>query len=146
LVAARQSGLFIYDVTDPSSPGLLSQYKPGHWTRGVASEGGVAYLSVSTTKGASWVHVLDISDPSDPQLIKRLETPGIAQRLAVSSPYLYVADRQAGLRIYDISTPAKPQFISRFKRRGNVMEVAASDALVVIGGSGRQAQILRHSR
>ena len=34
LVAARQSGLFIYDVTDPSSPGLLSQYRPGHWTRG----------------------------------------------------------------------------------------------------------------
>ena len=146
LVAARQSGLFIYDVTDPSSPGLLSRYKPGHWTRGVASESGVAYLSVSMTKGASWVHVLDLSDPSDPQLIKSLETPGVAQRLAVSFPYLYVADRQAGLRIYDISTVAKPQLISRFRCRGNVAEVAASGALVVIGGGGRAAQILRHSR
>ena len=146
LVAARRSGLFIYDVTDPSSPGLLSRYKPGHWTRGVASESGVAYLSVSMTKGASWVHVLDISDPSAPQLIRSLETPGVAQRLAVSFPYLYVADRQAGLRIYDISTPAEPRLISRFRCRGNVMEVAASDALVVIRGRDRPAQILRHSR
>jgi hypothetical protein len=145
LVAARRSGLFIYDVTDPPSPRLLSQYRPGHWTRGVASEGGVAYLSVSMTKGASRVHVLDISDPSDPQLIKRLETPGVAQRLAVSFPYLYVADRQAGLRIYDISTPAEPRFISRFRFRGNVMEVAASDALVVIWGRS-PVKILRHSR
>jgi len=146
LVAARRSGLFIYDVTDPSSPGLLSQYKPRHWTRGVASEGGVAYLSVSTTQGASWVHVLDISDPSDPQLIKCLDTPGVAQRLAVSFSYLYVADRQAGLRIYDISTPAEPRFISRFRCRGNVMEVSASNALVVIPRRDRPAQILRHSR
>ena len=29
------------------SPGLLSQYRPGHWTRGVASHGDVAYLAVS---------------------------------------------------------------------------------------------------
>lgn len=146
LVAARQSGLFIYDVTVPSSPELLSQYRPGHWTRGVASEGDLAYLSVSTTKGASWVHVLDISDPSGPKLIRSLDTPGVAQRLAVSFPYLYVADRQAGLRIYDISTPSGPQLVSRFRSRGHVSDVAVSDSLVVIWGIDGAAQILRHSK
>ncbi len=144
-VAARGSGLWLYDVGDPSSARLLSRYDPGSWTRGVATEGDFAYVTVSMTQGASSVQTLDISDPTDPQLVDSQDTPGIAQRLAVSAPFLYVADREAGLRIYDISNAGEPQFTTLYRRWAS--DVAASGSLVVIWDVVRgSAHILRHSK
>lgn len=142
-VAAGTSGLFVFDVGDPLAVRLLSQYTPGSWTRGVATANGFVYITVAMTQGSSWLQTLDVSDPTNPRVVDSQDTPGIAQRLAQWGPFLYVAARNAGLRIYDISQAGQPQFTTGYRLRAS--DVVAADSFVVIWDwAVGSAQILRH--
>jgi len=159
LVAARQSGLYLFDVADPAAPRLLGNYTPRSWSRGVVVKGDVVYLSVSMTRNASSIHVLDISDPSRPALIREMETPGPAQQMAITDDRLYVADHQAGLRVYDLAEPTDPIFLGQnptylgqFPTEPGqpstdliATEIAAGDGLVVVWGHGGM-RLLRRVR
>lgn len=144
-IAARKSGLLIYNISNPTTPELLSQYKPGSWTRSVVVHGDFAYLSVSATQGASWLQVIDIADLSQPRLLVSIETPGVAQSLAMSLPYLYLADREAGLRVYDITVPLEPRFVESVQFGAHAVDVTVSGSLIAVWGTNgglllRQAQ------
>jgi hypothetical protein len=144
LVAARRSGLYVFDVTDPTAPVLRSHLEPGLWARGVASKGDVVYLAVSMAKGSSELFVIDLADPSRPEVVTRVETAGVAQRITVSGNRLYVADREAGLRVYDVQVPTEPLLVGRVRTRGHAVEVVASDGLVAVWGNrSRTATIYR---
>lgn len=142
LVAARRSGLFVYDITYPSAVKLVSHYEPRSWSRGVAVSGRFAYLAVSSNRGWSWVQTLDISVPRNPRLVVADETSGIAQQLAVSGSYLYAADREGGLRVYDIAEgPAR--LVAR--RRLRATGVTANDSIVVVwDGVMGLGEVIRH--
>jgi hypothetical protein len=138
-VAARLSGLFVFDISEPSRPALLAQYEPRSWSRGIAVEGEYAYLSVSMRRRASRVHVLDVSDPTQPTLLTTIKTEGPSQRVSVDGGRLYVADHLSGLKIFDVSNPSKPRSAGRFRTNGMfgscclmAGSVAASDGLVVV--------------
>jgi hypothetical protein len=67
----------------------------------VVIEGDYAYLALSR----SGVGVVDISDPLTPTLVVVLDTPGLAQGLALrrdslDRPQLLVGDSRAGIRLY----------------------------------------------
>ncbi|MEO0100578.1 MAG: hypothetical protein ABIL04_06220 [candidate division WOR-3 bacterium] len=48
------------------------------------------------------------------RLIGSYNTPGLAYGVYVSSPYAYVADGYAGLRVIDISNPTNPQEVGSY--------------------------------
>ncbi len=57
------------------------------------------------------VNIVDISNPALPQLLGRVRTPGVALRLAVDSPYVYVAER-FGLSVVNFTSPTAPTVVN----------------------------------
>jgi len=148
LVAARQSGLYLFDAAEATAPVLLANYMPGLWSRGVVVNGAHAYLSVSATRNLSSIHVLDISDPRNPRLVREVDTRGPAQRMALMDDRLYVADHTSGLKVYDVSTPATPTLMGQYlpdDLTGSVAitEVVAADGLLAMWGPSGPIWLLR---
>ncbi len=101
---------------------------------GVAVAGEHAFVA----DGASGFHVIDISDPSNPDFVGTYDTPGNAYGVAISGDYAYVADRVAGLVVVAISNPATPSHAGSYNTQGNAYAVAVSGdyAYVADYGSG----------
>ena len=56
--------------------------------------------------------IISISDPSSPQEVGYIETPGTCNKLKVKDNYLFAGDGSEGIRIYDITLPDQPSLIN----------------------------------
>jgi len=54
------------------------------------------------------------------------DTPGDANRVAVSGNHAYVADRESGLQVIDVTNPASPQIVGSVSMPGSAWGVAVS--------------------
>ena len=57
--------------------------------------------------------LINVANPEDPQLIRRISTPGIANGLALRDTLLYLCDGYEGLKIFTISDLLNPLEIGR---------------------------------
>jgi hypothetical protein len=88
----------------------------------VLERGGRRYLYLAHERGPANFSVLDVTDPTAPQLLTRTMLPHDGVRsnsLAVSGELLVVAyqvgrpgERPAGIEVYDLSRPAEPRPVS----------------------------------
>ena len=74
------------------------------WAEGVATSGTLAFV-VGDARG---LQVVDLTDPSSPQMVGTLDTPGLASAVTVTGSLVAVADRGFGLRLIDVTNPAEP--------------------------------------
>ncbi|MDE3100697.1 MAG: hypothetical protein KGJ98_00515 [Chloroflexota bacterium] len=89
---------------------------------------GKRYLFVSHENGPAAVSVLDVTEPSRPQLVHQSRTPSADVRmnslslhgdtLLVSSQVLRPGQRPAGVFIYDVADPSSPREIAFFDTSG----------------------------
>ncbi len=102
--------LRIYDVTDPGAPVSLASLVPsaaecptGSYASNVSLLGTRAYLAA----GSCGVLVVDVSDPSLPQILLRVSSLDITQdvlpRSTTGGVELLVADGTAGLRVIELA-------------------------------------------
>src|SRR3972149_7494934 len=87
-------GLKIFDISNPSSPKLMSTYKTDGYPRRVFISGTTAYVA-----GWSGLAIIDISDPSSPKLQSSYNTGGSAFDVFVSGNIAYVANFFNGFAI-----------------------------------------------
>jgi hypothetical protein len=110
VLADAEAGLQIYDVNDPSEPVLLASLLPdrascpsGFFADDVQVLGQRAYLAA----GRCGVLVIDLGDPTDPQIELRVSSPSWAKealpRATEGGVELFVADYFAGLRVIDLA-------------------------------------------
>ena len=106
-VAARDSGLFVVDVTNPIEPALTGFYKTPGFCYGVAVLGGFAYVA----DGSGGLEVFDLANPSAPALRSAVPQAGFANEVVVkataSGVFAYLSTG-GGLRIVDVSDPHVP--------------------------------------
>ena len=76
----------------------------------MASNGDLVFIC----SGAPGLMILDASDPSAPQLLGTLDTPGSCTDVAVLGNYLLVADGAVGLQTVDVSDPVRPEIVQTF--------------------------------
>jgi hypothetical protein len=90
--------------------------------------------------GYSGLQVIDITNPTSPQIVGSLNTPGVAIDVAISGSHAYVADGVSGLQVIDITTPASLQIVGSVNTPENAVGVAifGSHAYVGDGWSGLQ--------
>jgi len=102
LFAAQASaGLFIYDVSDPTSPQLLgSASVPYGDTEFVTLQGDYAYVG-DAEQGLT---LFDISDPTSPKVVNRGQGGNFMSSAAVAGNYVYAATYNA-LIAYDVTQP-----------------------------------------
>jgi len=59
------------------------------------------------------IEVVDLSNPSSPRQIASIPAPFAARSMAAYQDYLYIQDRQHGLRLIDMSDPSQPNDLGR---------------------------------
>ncbi len=106
---------------------------PGGPHIGVAIAGDYAYV-VNSNGG---LVVLDITDPTAPDLAGYYDTPSNAIGVALAGDYAYVADGSSGFEAVDISDPTSPFGAGSVATVGMAMDVAAAgDYVYVADGVG----------
>ena len=89
--------------------------------------------------------IVDIRDPSAPEPVSRLNTPGRVSGVLFDAGRVYLADEQAGLHIVDVRTPHTPRLVASQFTSGNATKAAlykptdtTTYAYIIAGAGGIQ--------
>ena len=103
LVPDPNRGLLVFDVTEPSSPKLVSRHALRH-SMGVAVASRYAFV----TSPRSGLHVIDLSTPLEPREVGRLDMPESAIEIVIRGDLALVTNGLGGLRSVDVSDVTAP--------------------------------------
>ncbi len=126
--------LLVVDLSDTTSPAVVSRLTLPHGAiRGMDYDPGTQRLYVA----AGDVAIVDVSQPTQPQVIGTFRSPGWARDVAVEGTWLYVADGDSGLRVVDITLPGQPAAVGVWtpSPRDAVVSVEAQGTYVYAGMS-----------
>ena len=115
-VIVSDDTLAIYDI--PTNP--IASIRTNLSQEHLELMGDTAILSTGNidtgpTQGAS---IIDISNPELPVWIADLPTPN-AFGIDTLDPYVFVADKNEGLKVFDLSAPASPQLVATYNTSTN---------------------------
>lgn len=100
------NGMYIYDVSSPLRPELLSNYRHMNSCDPVVTDGKYAYVTLRSgnlCQGfTNQLEVIDIQDPRNPELVETYPMYN-PHGLSKSGDHLFICDGQAGLKVYDAS-------------------------------------------
>ena len=118
----RRNGIVILDLAEPAHPTIISEYKrtvPGG-VHNVWIEGDLVY---AVHNGTSDIHIIDISDPANPDEVGRWGLPESDRKslhdVIVQDGYAYLSYWDDGAVMLDVGagthggTPTEPAFVSR---------------------------------
>jgi len=71
----------------------------------------IAYLA----KSINGMHIVNVSDPENPELLGHFETSGSIRDVSVSGDFAYLAAYDEGLQVVDISDPANPVEVGHYR-------------------------------
>lgn len=103
-------------VTATNCPNLISEYKrpPAPVTKDpILPNGNVAYLTLKSEAGSSnnQLQVLDVSNPSEIEVIGRLTMKSPQGLALLASNLLMVGEGQNGIRLINVADPTNPQTV-----------------------------------
>ncbi len=132
-VADFQTGLWVFDISDPATPSVVDTYSTTGHPRAVAVAGDHAYVADSD----GGIQVLDISNPASLTLVGSYAAWN-AYGVTVAGDYAYVADWTHGLIVLDISDPTSPTLAGSYDTLGlaRSVTVAGDHAFVADSGVG----------
>ncbi len=108
LFVGARTGMYIFDLTTPDQPHLLSQYDHLMSCDPVAVEGDYAYVTLYSGgqchNATNQLEVIDIKDLKSPQLIKVYPMTN-PRGVGIDNGTLFICDGNAGLRIFDANDP-----------------------------------------
>lgn len=139
LFIGSNTGMFIYDNTDPENPTMLSSFAHVTSCDPVVAQGDYAYVTLRSGSfcggGVDRLDILDITDLTDPVMIETYSMQG-PYGLAIDGSTLFVADGVAGLKVYDASDPADIDLIA-FETSNETYDIILIPPLaMVIGPDG----------
>lgn len=129
-IASSLEGLMIIDISNPSEPFLTGLYPTPKYAMDVFTHGNFALVIGSESGLETWVHIVDVSDPTSPCFIGEYENQWIVHDIDVYADILYIGNAYHGLHLVDISEPASPLLIGEFQEfGGSVKTVCDVDIL-----------------
>ena len=109
--------LMIYDISNPSTPVLVSTYQPVDYPGlqdSITVDGNYAYAYAYSIYSEPAMKVFDISDSAHPMLLTKMPLGFIrVKQLITSGGLLYIVAHD-GLQIYDVSDPLAPQLLATY--------------------------------
>ncbi len=132
----------ILDVTDPMEPVELLRWETPSNSGNpctVAVDGTIAYV------GGGWtgLHIFDFTNPENPELIGRFDTPHWIIHLDIADGVLYVTMGEGGLMTIDVSNPARPLLMDRLDLPGFASEFSvAGETLFVTYSISEDYEVL----
>ena len=135
MYVSAESGLAIYDVRTAERPQEIGRLElPNFENEDIDLGRNIALISNDPSAGAGLLHVIDISDPTDPERItsfntgtidagaftKPLGVPGVGWGTGHTAScvdecnWVYLAGTGSGLDIVDLRDPANPRYAGNF--------------------------------
>ncbi|MEZ8220181.1 hypothetical protein GG496_000348, partial [Candidatus Fervidibacteria bacterium JGI MDM2 JNZ-1-D12] len=121
--------LKIIDISNPTNPREVGQYAPaGAKISGFVLGNNHAYVQVIDSNNSHKLHVLNISNPASPQLVREIsDVPALeGDGETVAGNRLYLVHGLDGVSIWDISQPDNPQRLGTVDTPGVARAVAVS--------------------
>lgn len=144
LYTASTWGLEIFSLVEPTKPVRIGEIAtPGH-ARAVAVDDDTAYIA----DGAAGVHVIDVSVPTAPNIVKTLRGFTDARRVETDGDNLYVLGTARGLLVYDqhdVRNSPTPQPRRFFRTAGTPLNVVIRDKIVYVSDDRHGLYILEQS-
>lgn len=122
-LARYGGGLSVFDISDHSNPveqGFLATLE----VRLMDAADDFVYL----TDNQDLLHVIDVSDPSQPRVVGRLTTEQITRKIVEYDGFLYTLG--GGLRVIDVSDPSNPTLVSHLDVTGSDLDIMGHTAFV----------------
>ena len=118
-------GLDVVDISNPEKPFQVGRYEgegrrhytTGRKTYGIAVSDDYAYV---TNGNIATVTIINISNPSSPELAGYFETPGLAMNIAVKDDFAYVADYWKGVDIWHVEKTLENIIIESTKENNEI--------------------------
>ena len=112
----RLNELAIMDITNPEEPEMLNMYDyNGDWVHDIVAHDDFVYHTGATSEFSEpYLGIIDISDPSNPELTSEIIREGWIEDVVLSGNTAYLAAGTAGLIVIDITDPASPTEMGRF--------------------------------
>lgn len=109
-------GLYVFDITDPINPVLLSRYATLLSTgQDIRAWGDFVYVA----DGSGGLEVIDVTDPMMPVTAGYCSLPDGATGMDVSWPFVLVSDYiLGGVQVVDVTVPAFPFVTAYYKPTG----------------------------
>ena len=138
------SGLILLDLTDPDEPSLLAELPfPEEGIHSAWAEGDYVYCNQEFGGWERRLHVVDIADPGQPELIHSfgMQPPPHGEILGPHNPWvrdglLYWACYDAGLRVFDLGDPARPVEVAYHTYPGSAWSAQPHDDGLVYVADG----------
>jgi hypothetical protein len=144
------SGLYIYQITNPNNPFLLSVTNSGSWNTGLVRIDDIAYMTTHDV-----INVIDLSDLSFPSIVNTINFGwSNIENIYCYSNHLFVTDFFNGISIFNLENPYSPELISIIDPEGaveninfvnNYMYASASSILHVINISNMSLPIISNT-
>lgn len=117
-LACRDSGLYVWDITTPTAPQVVKRMLPpvfgGHKVINLEQDDDLLYAVLGELdSGTPGLAILDISNPTDPQLLGQYNHVPFTHGAAIvqlQGNFAYVGAMADGVLVLDISDPADPQY------------------------------------
>ena len=139
LFIGSQSGMFIYSLQNPVSPAKLGTFAHVRTCDPVIADGDFAYVTLFSgsecTGFTNQLDVLNISDMSNPRLIKTYQLKG-PRGLSKDGDLLFICDGDDGLKVFNAANP----YAITLKKNFNIMQptdvIAYNNVALVIARDG----------
>jgi hypothetical protein len=141
LFIGSTTGMYIYDLADPTDPQWVSTYWHVTSCDPVVVEGNYAYVTLRTGNfcegDVNQLDIVDIHKLSSPFKIKSypMHNP---HGLGIDKGTLFICDGEAGLKVYDAKDPLQlnNNLIAHFSEINTFDVIPLSDHLIMIGEEG----------
>ena len=138
-MVGSNTGLFVFDNTNPATPVLISQFTHVTGCDPVVCDDEVAYVTIKTgTTCNGTFNQLDVLDIKQLPQVNLLKTYDMTepQGLTYKGEYLYVCD--AGLKIYNRTNPLDLKLVKHISDIDgfDVIALPGAEVLMLVGKDG----------
>lgn len=139
LFIGSNTGMFIFNTTNPAAPVQLSQFTHARVCDPVIADSNYAFITLRDgTKCSGYLNELDIVDISNlysPVLLKKFDMTN-PHGLSKDGNLLFICDGKDGLKIFDASDLNKLQLIKQFKDMETYDVIAWNGLATVVATDG----------
>ncbi len=138
LLMGSRSGMYIYNLAEPTRPSFLSKYLHIVSCDPVVADGNYAYVTLRSSnngwcrRGTNMMEVIDISNLTNPRRIATYDMYE-PKGLGIDNNRLFVCDK--GLKVYNATNPANILLEEHFQISANDV-IVYNNLLMVVGEDG----------
>lgn len=141
LFIGSESAMYIYDISEPQTPQLVSTYPHITNCDPVVVQGNYAYSSLRGSAncrfgGQDRVEIVDVSDLFNPTQISIFQDVITPYGLGIKGDVLYLCQGEFGLHMINVANPAAPFSISTMENINSFDVIVENNRLILTGADG----------